>query len=178
MAISEKERQALQRKLDEVLGPKDAWALMEEVSGRNWGDLATRIDLDHLGALTKRDMESLEGRMDARFEGLEGRMDARFESVDARFESLEGRMDARFESVDARFESLEGRMDARFESVEDKIDGLGHRLEAMLGRELGSMHQELGKVYKELAAHTRTTVFACIAAVMTSGGVALASTRL
>ncbi|HUP71260.1 MAG TPA: hypothetical protein VM142_15820 [Acidimicrobiales bacterium] len=146
MAISEKARQALQEKLDEVLGPQDAWALMEEVSGRDWGQLATKVDLDHHAALTKRDIEGLEGRMDARFEGLEGRMDARFEAVEERIVRVEGVLSA-------------------------KIDGLGHRLEGMLG-------QELGKVYKELAAHTRTTVFACIAAVMTSAGVALASTRL
>ncbi len=34
------------------LGPKDGWALMEEVSGRDWGELATKVDLDHLGAPT------------------------------------------------------------------------------------------------------------------------------
>lgn len=164
MAISEKARQALQEKLDQVLGPKDAWALMEEVSGRDWGQLATKVDLDHLAALTKRDIESLEARVDARFESLEGRMDARFES-------LEGRMDARFAAVDARFEAVEERI-VRVEGVlSEKIDGLGHRLEGVLGHELGN-------VYKELAAHTRTTVFACIAAVMTSSGVALASARL
>ncbi len=146
MAISEKARQELQEKLEEVLGQKHGWALMEEVSARNWAELATKVDLDHLAALTKRDIQGLEGRVDARFEGLEGRMDARFEAVEERIVRVEGVLSA-------------------------QIDSLGHRLEGMLG-------QELGKVYKELAAHTRTTVFACIAAVMTSGSVALASTRL
>lgn len=51
------------------------------------------------------------------------------------------------------------------------FDALGDRLEGTLGRELGN-------VYKQLAAHIRTTVFACFAAVMTAAGVALASARL
>lgn len=42
MAISEMVRQALQQKLDEVLGPKEAWALMEEVFGRDLGKRATK----------------------------------------------------------------------------------------------------------------------------------------
>lgn len=153
MAISERARQALQQKLDEVLGPQDAWALMEEVSGRGWGELATKVDLDHLATLTKRDIQALEERMDTRFEGLEGRMDARFEAVEERILRVEVVLSAQIDGLGTR------------------LDGVGHRLEGILG-------QELGNVYKELAVHTRTTVFACIAAVMTSAGVAVASARL
>ncbi len=150
MAISDQARQELQQKLDEVLGPKNAWALMEQVSGRDLGDLATKVDLDHLAAITKRDIEGLDRRMDERFKGIEGRMDERFKG-------LEGRMDERFIRV-------EGVLGAQ-------IDAVGHRLEARLG-------QELGKVYKELAAHTRTIAFACVASVMSSTAVALGSARL
>jgi len=73
MAISEQARQALQQKLDEVLGPDHARALMEEVAGRDFGALATKVDLDHLGALIRRDMEAFESRTDERFKGVDAR---------------------------------------------------------------------------------------------------------
>ena len=178
MAISEQARHDLHRRLADVLGPDEASTLMAHLPPGEYGGLATKADL-----------EQLAGRLDARFESLEARMAAGFESVDARFGSFEARMAAGFESVDARFESLEAKVDSRFESLEARMGARSDsleagfatsfgRLEGSVGRQLGEFHDALGQVYKELAAHTRTTVYANLTAVFTTGFLAFAAARL
>ncbi|MDP9388648.1 MAG: hypothetical protein M3Q48_12235 [Actinomycetota bacterium] len=51
---------------------------------------------------------------------------------------------------------------------------LGGRLDLFEGR----VGRQLGEVYKELSAHTRTVVYANLAAVMTTGFLAFAAARL
>ena len=89
MAVSEEGRHHLYQRLEEVLGADEAGTLMSYLPPVGWADVATRRDLD-----------SLESRLDAKFESLE----ARFERMDATFESLEGRLEARFERMDSKFE--------------------------------------------------------------------------
>jgi hypothetical protein len=60
MAITEKTRHELYRRLEEILGPDEANTLMEHLPPVGWADVAT-----------KEDLHQLETRLDARFEVLE-----------------------------------------------------------------------------------------------------------
>jgi hypothetical protein len=88
MAVDERARHELFRRLDEVLGPDAATTLIEHLPPVGWADVATKADL-----------AALEGRMDAKFDALELRMDARFAVVDGRFAA-----------IDQRFEALEHKL--------------------------------------------------------------------
>jgi hypothetical protein len=99
MAIDERARHELHRKLEEVLGAEEAATLMAHLPPVGWADVAT-----------KHDLAQLEERMNLRFEMV----DRRFEMVGERFDSLEERMNLRFQSMEDRFngklDSLEGRL--------------------------------------------------------------------
>jgi hypothetical protein len=81
MAVDERARHELFRRLDEVLGPDAATTLIEHLPPVGWADVATKTDL-----------AALERRMDTKFEAFELRMDARFAVVDGRFEALEHKL--------------------------------------------------------------------------------------
>ena len=116
MAGDESSRQALRRRLDEVLGREHALTLMDQLSGA--------------GAATTGDILALEERMDSK-------MDARFiafeERMDAKLETLEGRMVSKLaaleERMDSKLAALEERMSLRDEALE-------HRLTATFRNEL------------------------------------------
>lgn len=57
MAITEETRHHLHQRLEAVLGPEEAASLMEHLPPRGWGDVATKVDLDHLQTVTKRDLD-------------------------------------------------------------------------------------------------------------------------
>lgn len=73
MAIDERSRHELYRRLEETLGPEAATTLMEHLPPVGWADVATKRDLEHSAALTKRDLDQLEQRFSLRLEGLEDR---------------------------------------------------------------------------------------------------------
>lgn len=50
MAIDERARHQLYLRLEEHLGPEAAATLMEHLPPTGWGDVATKRDLDQLGA--------------------------------------------------------------------------------------------------------------------------------
>ena len=116
MAGDESSRQALRRRLDEVLGREHALTLMDQLSGA--------------GAATTGDILALEERMDSK-------MDARFiafeERMDGKLETLEGRMVSKLaaleERMDSKLAALEERMSLRDEALE-------HRLTATFRNEL------------------------------------------
>lgn len=83
MAIDERARHELFRRLDEVLGPDAATTLIEHLPPVGWADVATKADL-----------VALEGRLDARLAALEGRIEARFVGIDARFAVIDERLEA------------------------------------------------------------------------------------
>ncbi|QGG94337.1 hypothetical protein [Actinomarinicola tropica] len=64
MAITEKSRHELYRRLEEILGPDEATTLMEHLPPVGWADVATKDDL-----------RSLESRLDARIDVLDARID-------------------------------------------------------------------------------------------------------
>ncbi len=76
-------------------------------------------------------------------------VDARFDAVNRRFDAV----DRRFDAVDRRFETLEATFQA-------------------------SLQAGLAGIRTEMAAQTRTLVFALIAAATSFGGLVLAAARL
>jgi hypothetical protein len=82
MAVDERSRHELYRRLEEVLGPDAATTLIEHLPPVGWADVATRHDLA----------------------GLEQRMDLRFERVEERFERVEERIKAGMFELRATFE--------------------------------------------------------------------------
>ena len=89
MAISEESRHHLYQRLEQVLGPEEAAALMEHLPPVGWADVATR-----------RDLNALEDRVNLRFD----RVDERFTEVDRRLGSLDVRMQSGFAEVGRRFD--------------------------------------------------------------------------
>lgn len=63
MALDERARHQLHRKLEEVLGADQAGTLMEMLPPVGWADVAT-----------KRDLDALRSEMNLRFEALEHRL--------------------------------------------------------------------------------------------------------
>ena len=74
--MDERARHELFLRLEQLLGAESAGTLMEMLPPVGWADVATKRDLDT----------------------LEERMNLRFELVDQRFEALEQRLDQRFEA--------------------------------------------------------------------------------
>ena len=65
MAVDERRRHRLFQRLEEVLGPEEAAALMEHLPPVGWADVAT-----------KHDLAELEARMELRFEAMEAKLGA------------------------------------------------------------------------------------------------------
>lgn len=80
MAIDERARHELHRKLEEVLGADEAATLMSHLPPVGWADVAT-----------KQDLAQLRDYMNVRFDMI----DQRFESLDQRFDSMEARFDGK-----------------------------------------------------------------------------------
>jgi hypothetical protein len=67
MAVDERSRHRLYRKLEEILGPEEAGTLMDHLPPGGFGTLVTRDVL-------RADLESLEHRLTARMEQLARRL--------------------------------------------------------------------------------------------------------
>jgi hypothetical protein len=106
MAVDERSRHELYRRLEDVLGPEAATTLIEHLPPVGWADVAT-----------KHDLAALEQRMELRFD----RIDDRFDRIDDRF----GRNDDRFAALDDRFAALD-----------DRISAMGFELRASFEHEL------------------------------------------
>jgi hypothetical protein len=89
MAVDERSRHELYRRLEEVLGPDAATTLIEHLPPVGWADVATKTDL-----------AGLEQRMDLRFARVEGR----FDSVNERFTAMDDRITAATSDLQATFE--------------------------------------------------------------------------
>jgi len=115
MAVDERSRHELYRRLEEVLGPEAATTLIEHLPPVGWADVATRHDL-----------AGLQQRMELRF----ARVDDQFAAVDSRF----NRVDERFNVIDERFTALGWR----FDGLDDRIKAASSDLRATFEHELRS----------------------------------------
>ena len=59
MAVDERARHQLHRKLDQILGPEEATTLMELLPPVGWADVATKQDLAHVVQTLTLEMQSL-----------------------------------------------------------------------------------------------------------------------
>ena len=82
MAVDERSRHELYRRLEEVLGPEAATTLIEHLPPVGWAGVATKHDL---AALEER-MELRFARVDERFNGVDGRINAMGSELRAAFE--------------------------------------------------------------------------------------------
>ena len=108
MTISDESRYRLYQRLEEVLGPEEAIALMEHLPPGGWAEVATKRDIDALGLSTKRDIDSLAVSTKRDIEALGV-------STTREMEALRVDMRGLGDRVDLRFEVLSARMDARLE---------------------------------------------------------------
>jgi hypothetical protein len=88
MAIDERARHELHRKLEEVLGAAEAATLMSHLPPVGWADVATKHDV----VLLKQDLIKLEERMNIRFDLVDQRFDAMEARFDGKLALLEGRI--------------------------------------------------------------------------------------
>jgi hypothetical protein len=58
MAVDERRRHRLFRRLEEVLGPDEAGTLMEHLPPMGWGDVARKSDIETLRLELKGELES------------------------------------------------------------------------------------------------------------------------
>jgi hypothetical protein len=80
MAIDERARHELYLRLERHLGAEAASTLMEHLPPVGWADVATKRDLDHLAALTQRDLDATRAHMDQL--GSQLRLEVRDVSLD------------------------------------------------------------------------------------------------
>jgi hypothetical protein len=70
MAIDERARHQLYRRLEEVLGTDEATVLMEHLPPVGWADVATKRDLEHLRSDLRGDLAELEAKITHRMTAL------------------------------------------------------------------------------------------------------------
>lgn len=93
MAVDERSRHELYRRLQEVLGTEAATTLIEHLPPVGWADVAT-----------KHDLAGLEQRIELRFERLHEHVDGRFARIVERFDAMDERMKASSLDLRASFE--------------------------------------------------------------------------
>jgi len=74
MAIDERSRHRLFKRLEEILGEKEAGTLMAHLPPVGWSDVATKADLERLEIVNRAEHERLEARMDAKLHRMESRL--------------------------------------------------------------------------------------------------------
>jgi hypothetical protein len=75
VAIDERTRRLVHARLEDVLGPEAADAMMELLPPVGWGDIATRADLAHFGIELRGEMAELRGEMTELRAGLTSKID-------------------------------------------------------------------------------------------------------
>ena len=82
MAVDERRRHQLYRKLEEVLGQDEAGTLMDHLPPVGWGDVARRSDIERLSErLSDRFDAKLESKLNSQTKTLVGLMTAQVVTV-------------------------------------------------------------------------------------------------
>lgn len=149
MAVDERSRHRLRLRLAELLGEAEAHTLMDHLPPAEWGDVATRRELEALSS-------SVRNRLDA---------------LGERLSEVDQRLGERITAVDERTGAVERRhfeVDRRLVQLEDR---LVHRIE-------DSTQEVLASIRHDLVAQARTFAFAQIGSVVAVGSLVLAAVRL
>ncbi len=163
MAPNDPRRHELLRKLQELLGNDLAAALMESLPPDRWDHLATKDDLAAFATkadlerfATKADLEALATKAD--LERFATKADLEPFATKADLEPFATRTDVEHEFALMRLE-LRGIADV----LGERITGEGHRLEALMR--------------ERIDVQTKQLLFSLLAAVMTTGTLAIAAVR-
>jgi hypothetical protein len=82
MAVDERSRHLLYRKLEEVLGPDEAGTLMDHLPPVGWGDVARRSDIEALeNRLSDRFDAKIESKLNSQTKTLVAMMSAQVVAV-------------------------------------------------------------------------------------------------
>jgi hypothetical protein len=149
MSVSEHERTQLFRWFEEHMGKERAQTMMALVPPVGWGDMATR-----------RDLELLEGRLDAKIDRLDVKID---------------RLDTRIDGLDARIDGIGGRLGGRLELVERRLDSMATAM--VTKQDLAELRAELAHSHAGLQRTLVTWMLASQATVVATVGVLLAVFR-
>ncbi len=172
MAPNDPRRHELLRKLQELLGNDLAAALMESLPPDRWDHLATKDDLAAFATkadlerfATKADLEAFATKADlerfatkADLEPFATKADLEPFATKADLEPFATRTDVEHEFALMRLE-LRGIADV----LGERITGEGHRLEALMR--------------ERIDVQTKQLLFSLLAAVMTTGTLAIAAVR-
>lgn len=90
MDVDDRQRHALYRQFETVLGTEHADTVMALLPPVGWADVATRADL-----------AALEGRLEARIDAVETTLGARIDIVEAGLGARIDRLDTRIDRLDA-----------------------------------------------------------------------------
>ncbi|CAN5857029.1 hypothetical protein BH23ACT2_BH23ACT2_20510 [soil metagenome] len=121
MAITEETRHHLHQRLEAVLGPEEAASLMEHLPPRGWGDVATKVDLDHLQTVTKQDLDLAIERLRTELKGDIAELRAEIGAVRTEMVQMGAALQER---IDANHASLLASMaELRAEMHEDRRAG-------------------------------------------------------
>ena len=153
MAVSERSRHELQRRLEEVLGYEHAVVLMDHLP---MGEPATKADLD-----------AVEQRLGLRIDRLELRIDG----LDTRIDGLKrniGELNTGMGALEAR---LNERIDLKTESAKNELRALMHE-------GFGAVHEQFGLLRTDMAAQTRVYFFSTVGALISVAAVMVAALQL
>ncbi|MCB0971102.1 MAG: hypothetical protein KDA97_06235 [Acidimicrobiales bacterium] len=135
MTTTERRRDDLHHRLDDVLGPDHATTLMDHLPTVPWRDLATREDVQRL----RSEMEVRFDQMDLRLERIVNRLD----HLDDRQDHLDSRLDhldRRFDQQDERFRGLHGAIESSQTLLRSEVVSMGASLSSDLMRQLLVIH--------------------------------------
>ena len=135
MTTTERRRDDLHHRLDDVLDPDHATTLMDHLPTVPWRDLATREDVQRL----RSEMEVRFDQMDLRLERIVNRLD----HLDDRQDHLDSRLDhldRRFDQQDERFRGLHGAIESSQTLLRSEVVSMGASLSSDLMRQLLVIH--------------------------------------
>ena len=151
MAITERQRNRLHNRANEVFGMEEGDALMELLPPTSWGEVATRRDLDQFATGM---------RSEYRAEFADFRAEMRSDFGDLRTEFADFRTEMRGEFADFR-------TDMRGEFADFRVEMRGE-----LGNHRAETKADLADVHKAISRMAWTMTVAMIATVIASAGFA------